>query len=65
MSARICPTCHQPGHSRTSHRNCLANPKRLASRQQSESEDPTFLHGNASMMSVIKIKMNDVVLIVL
>ena len=36
MSTVICLSCNQPGHLRRSHRDCLNNPRRLATRAQNE-----------------------------
>ena len=36
MSTVICPSCNQPGHLHRSHRDCLNNPRRLATRAQNE-----------------------------
>lgn len=40
MSTPNCNTCGLPGHQRTTHRDCLANPNRLAMRQRNENEEP-------------------------
>ena len=36
MSIPICPSCHQPGHSRRTHRDCLMNAARLSIRTENE-----------------------------
>ena len=38
MSTVICPTCNLPGHRRITHRDCLSNPNRLATRLRNEEE---------------------------
>ena len=42
MSTPICNTCGLPDHQRTTHRDCLANPNRLAMCEQNQNEERDY-----------------------